>query len=832
MFWNKEMERLEGSKPLKRFGGEASGRGGASLKRGVNKRGAGSGSAILWALLICLFWRGNSEGAEDLRLWYREPATNWLQALPVGNGKLAGMVFGGVAAERVQLNEGSLWSGRAHDTDNPGASGQLAEVRKLIFAGNFTEAERVAGQSLAGKGALSEYGAPETLGDLFLRMGNEGETEDYRRELNLETGIVTIRYRQGDAVFTREIFASGADQALVIRITCDKPGRINCAAVLRRERDAAIEITRPDRMVMRGQCDGGKGLRFAAALQVINQGGTLVPFDEGILAEEADAVTFLLAAGTNYRQPNGPEQDPLPRCQDSLNVATGKSYEELKAAHLQAYQEMFGRVHLSLGNSAGATLPTDERLAAFRAGAGDAGLFALFFQYGRYLLLSSSQPGGLPAHQQGIWNEKMSAPGTCDYRLDGALEMNYWGAETAQLPECHAPLFDLIDDLRRLGRRTANIQYGLTGFVAHNGSNPWGYASPGWEAKTGLFPTGAAWLSLHLWEHYLFTGDEDFLKIKAYPIMKEAAEFMTDFLVEDPKKGWLVTSPSTSPGTRFRAPNGQIASLGAGPALDEEIARELFLNCAEAAKILKRDKPLRKELESAAARLAPPQIGKKGQWQEWLLDAEPAEPGGNSLAPLFALYPASQFGVKTNAALSAAALKVLENLARNRNGSGWSPAWAAGCWARLGNGEKARESLESILKGPLAPNLFHLAFAEGGEPVRFQIEENLGSMAAVAEMLLQSQGGELAFLPALPKAWPEGQAKGLGARGGFAVDLKWKDGRIGEVSIASALGRDCRLRLTAEPKVTEGGKKVKLKKIGEGLFEFRTEEGRRYELRF
>lgn len=770
-----------------------------------------------------------AERAKDLTLWYRQPAKEWLEALPVGNGKLAAMVFGGVESERLQLNEGSLWSGRTRETDNLAAISRLAEVRKLIFANNFAEAERIAGRSLAGRGEEGP-GYPacyQSLGELSLRMGAEGEASDYRRELNLETGVVTVRYRQGDALFTREIFASAPDNVLVVRLSCDKPGRIDCAARLTRSRDAALDIPRPDRMTLRGQCDAGKGLKFAACLQVINQGGTLAAFDEGVLVEQADAATFLLAAGTNYRQPNGPEQDPSVRGRDELNLATGKSYEELKEAHLRAHSALFGRVSLDLSSAVGPSLPTDQRLAAFRKGSADPGLFALYFQYGRYLLLSSSQPGGLPANGQGIWNDQFEPVGNGDYQLDGGLEMAYWGAETANLSECHLPLFDFLDGLRDPGHRTAKIHYGQAGFVAHNRGTPWGRTSPGPDIATGQFPAGAAWLCLHLWEHYLFTGDKDFLETKAWPIMKEAAEFFVDFLVADPKKGWLVTSPSVSPGGAFRAPNGQVASLCAGPALDSAIVRELFLDCVEAAKVLKLDKDLRKGLEVSIPQLAPPQIGKKGRLQEWLLDVEPASPGGSRLSPLFPLYPAAQFA-KGQSNLLAAARATLES---QPNLPGPSRAWEAACWARLGRGERAREKLQALIGEQTAANLMNLVPGPV-QPGGFQINGNLAAMAAVAEMLVQSQGGEIDFLPALPDQWPDGSVSGLRARGGFVVGLAWKNRRLTEATATSTLGGVMRLGGAGDAEIKDRAKSVAPKKLGNGLVEFKTERDHTYTIRF
>jgi alpha-L-fucosidase 2 len=762
----------------------------------VTRRNALKGGIAL-ATLSTGTWRNTAraQDPDELRLWYRQPAEAWTEALPIGNGRLGAMVFGGVARERLQLNEDTLYAGGPYDPSDPGALLALPRVRELIAAGRYAEAQALANEKMMARPLrMPSY---QTVGNLLLTFGASSFTEGYRRDLDLDTAVARVEYRQDGVNWTREVFASAVDQVIAVRIRADREAAVNLRATFETPMPGAVRVE-GDTLILAGGNTSQQGLpaalRYETRVRVIAQGGELVSSEDALTLHGANAVTLLLAIATNYRRFDDVGGDPAAITRRQLEAAAGRGWDQLVAAHIADHRKLFRRVTLDLGRTAASEQPTDLRIRD-SATTQDPQLAALYFQYARYLLIACSRTGTQPANLQGLWNDKLSAPWGSKYTININTEMNYWPAEPANLAECVQPLVAMVKDLAVTGARTARVNYGARGWVAHHNTDLWRATAPIDAARYGMWPTGGAWLCQHLWDHYDYGRDRAYLA-DVYPVMKGAAEFFLDTLVPDPSGKFRVTSPTMSP------ENNHIdgVSICAGPAMDSQILRDLFAHCIEAAEALHVDAEFRAACAATRARLPPDRIGKGGQLQEWLedWDLEAPEPNHRHVSHLYALFPSGQINLRQTPELAAAAKRSLE--LRGDLSTGWAIAWRINLWARLRDAEHTHAVIKLLLDPSRTyPNMF-----DAHPP--FQIDGNFGGANGILEMLVQCVGGEIELLPALPRAWATGSVRGIRTRGGFELDVSWRDGILHRAVLRNVSGG------VAHVRYREGLRKVRVRR--------------------
>lgn len=772
-------------------------------------------SKIIFGLFLLLGFTVSSFNAvaqQLLKLHYDKPAQNWNEALPLGNGRLGLMAFGNPEKEHLQLNEETVWAGEPGNNVPVNTSSQINEIRNLLFQGKNQQAQALSNQTFPRQAPADlNYGMPyQTVGDLWITFPGHQNYSNYYRDLDISNATSTVSYQVDHTTFTRKVFASLTDDVIVMKITADKPNSINFTL--------GLSSTQKDHQIKNdgsylqlsgnsGSVDNKKGkIKFEALVAPLVQGGLVNKTDSSITVSKANSVIFYISIATNFKNYKDLTAEPLVKAKSILNKAIAKKYDEALATHQKKYQSFFNRVTLELGDSEQSKKTTDVRVREF-ADHKDPQLVALYFQFGRYLLISSSQPGGQPANLQGIWNDKNSPPWDSKYTVNINTEMNYWPAEITNLSEMHEPLFSMLKDLATTGKESASQMYHARGWNMHHNTDLWRITGIVDGGFYGMWPMGGAWLTQHLWQHYLFTGDDKFLR-ENYPILKGAAMFYLDVLKEEPKTKWLVMAPSMSPENTYEKNVG----VAAGTTMDNQLIFDTFNNLINAAKILKTDGSFSDSVSTALAKMPPMQIGKYNQLQEWLQDLDRPDDKHRHISHLYGLYPSGQISPFRNPQLLEAAKNSL--IYRGDKSTGWSMGWKVNWWARMLDGNKAYKLISDQLtpapmetkgqSGGTYPNLL-----DAHPP--FQIDGNFGCTAGIAEMLLQSYDGNIYVLPALPDALASGKITGLKARGGFEVDMEWKDGKLKKLIVQSTIGGNCRLRLSDQVSLNGNAKLVKSK---------------------
>ncbi|MFT3825317.1 MAG: glycoside hydrolase family 95 protein [Chitinophagaceae bacterium] len=756
-------------------------------------------SLLLWLLVIV----AGSAYSQQLKLWYTKPAANWNEALPIGNGRLAAMIFGSPENERLQLNEETIWAGEPGNNIPKNTFDSIQAIRQLLFTGKYKDAQDLSNRTFPRSApADNNYGMQyQPAGDLRILFPLKEQVTAYHRDLDIENALASVSFTAGDITYKREMLASLADGVIVVRLTASKPGSISCTLTSGSLHKISNVKTAGNTLVLTGttsSVDNKKGrINFEAQYSPVLEGGKLTATDTSLVIINADAATIFISIATNYRSYKDISGNPSVKAATYLKAAMAKQYDQVKAGHIKIYKQYFNRVQLDLGTSPQAAKTTDVRINEFNSNP-DPQLVALYFQFGRYLLISGSQPGAQPTNLQGKWNDKLSPPWDSKYTININTEMNYWPAEPTNLSELHMPLIDMIRDLAVTGQESAKGMYHARGWNVHHNTDLWRITGPVDGGFYGMWPMGGAWLSQHLWYHYLYTGDKAFLQ-QAYPMLKGAAMFYVDVLQEEPSHKWLVVAPSMSPENTYQSGVG----ISAGTTMDNQLVFDVFSNAIKAASLLQQDRSFADTLKQMITRLPPMQIGQYGQLQEWLQDWDKPNDRHRHVSHLYGLYPGNQISPYQSPALFNAAKKTL--ISRGDKSTGWSMGWKVNWWARLQDGNKAYKLIADQLNpapqeekgqnGGTYPNLF-----DAHPP--FQIDGNFGCTAGITEMLLQSQDGAIHVLPALPDAWPDGTVKGLVTRGAFVVDITWKDKKIQKLTITSKLGGNCRIRVYDPLKAT------------------------------